>query len=456
MNYKKGIFLLSLGVSLLVGKNVNAQLSASGNLINNVSCNGGTNGSVSAILSGGTAPFTYLWAPSGGSRDTATGLSAGTYTVTVEDINSNSATASVVVNQPNAVSANASSVTNVTCNGASNGVASASVSDGTSPYTYAWTGGATTATASGLSAGTYTVTVTDSCGGTASATATITQPIFNVTASAVSGTSCHGGSNGVAAVSINGGTSPFAYSWTGGATTDTARGLSAGVYTVTVTDSCGGTATSKTTINQPNAVSVATGIVDNVNCNGGSTGVADATPSGGTSPYTYAWTNGSTTATASGLSAGIYTVTVTDSCGGSASATANVTQPAVLSASTSLVNVTCNGGSDGKASAVLTGGTTPFTYTWSNSATTDTASGLSAGSYSVTVQDACGNSASASATITDPAVLSIAPYIITNVSCNGGSTGSAASGITGGGAPFTYSWTSGATTDKTTGLSAGS
>lgn len=456
MNYKKGIFLLGLGLSMLAGRNANAQLSASGNVINNVSCNGGNNGSASAILSGGTSPFTYSWAPSGGNADTASGLASGTYTVTVEDINSNTATASVTINQPDAVSVSASVVANVSCNGASNGTAVASISGGTSPFTYSWSNSGTMDTASGLSAGTYTVTVTDSCGGTASASATISQPVFLVSANITDNVTCNGGSTGAASSSINGGTSPFTYSWApAGGSNSSASGLSAGTYTVTVTDSCGGTASAMADITQP-AVLSATTSVANVSCNGGTDGQASAVLTGGTGPYTYSWTGGATTDTATGLSAGGYTVTVQDACGGSATAQATITEPAVLGIAPFVVaNISCNGGSTGSASAGLTGGGSPFTYSWTGGASNDTATGLTAGSYTVTVTDACGGTATGSVTLTQPNAISISASVTANITCYGTNTGSASTSVSGGTLPYVYSWSNGGTMDTASNLVAG-
>jgi phosphatidylserine/phosphatidylglycerophosphate/cardiolipin synthase-like enzyme len=338
------------------------------------------------------------------------------------------------------------------------GKATATPTGGTAPYTYSWTGGNTNAVATGLSAGSYTVTIKDKNGCSATASITITRPTpVNVSASATANVSCHGNSNGSVSSSPSGGTSPYTYSWTGGSTIATETGLTAGTYTVTVKDKNGCSATASVSITQPNSLTPSAVITANVSCHGGNNGSASSTPSGGTSPYTYSWTGGSTNSIASGLSAGTYTVTVKDKNGCSATASITITQPTSLSVSaTTTSNVSCI--SMGSASSTVSGGTTPYTYTWSGGNTNAVATGLSAGTYTLTVRDKNGCTGSASTTITQPAnSLNASATITANVICHGGNNGSASSSVTGGATPYTYSWSGGRGTNTTaTGLTAGS
>ena len=288
-----------------------------GNVINNVSCNGGSNGKASGIVSGGSAPFTYSWAPSGGTHDTASGLTAGTYTITVSDPCGVTSTAAITITQPlTALAATATTTSNVTCNAGSNGATSSTVSGGTTPYTYAWTGGSTNATATGLSAGTYTLNVTDMNGCTATASAVITQPnaLAIDTTYATANVLCHGDSTGSAFVMVGSGTMPYTYSWTpGGGTTDSAVGLKAGAYTITVNDACGATATAMVSITEPTALSITSHSTPD---NGHNVGTAAISVSGGISPYTYLWTpGGNTTDSISGKAKGTYCCKVTDGNG---------------------------------------------------------------------------------------------------------------------------------------------
>jgi large repetitive protein len=137
-----------------------SDLTASSGGYRNISCNGGSNGTATVVASGGTGPYTYSWAPSGGTAATATGLAAGTNTVTVKDSNSVEATQRFTITQPTALTASVSK-TDASGIGGTNGTATVSASGGTPPYSYSWSSGGTAATASGLGAGSYTVTVSD-------------------------------------------------------------------------------------------------------------------------------------------------------------------------------------------------------------------------------------------------------------------------------------------------------
>ena len=353
----------------------------------NVACNGGTTGSATVSASGGTGTLSYSWAPSGGAAATATGLTAGTYTVTVTDANGCMATRSFTITEPTAINTAVGSQTNVSCNGGSNGSASVVPSGGTPGYTYSWApSGGTAATATGLTAGTYTVTVTDANGCMATRSFTITEPTaINTAVGSQTNVSCNGGSNGSASVVPSGGTPGYTYSWSpSGGTAATATGLTAGTYTVTVTDANGCMATRSFTLTEPTAIDTAVGSQTNVSCNGGSNGSASVVPSGGTPGYTYSWLpSGGTAATATGLTAGTYTVTVTDANGCMATRSFTITEPtAINTAVGSQTNVSCNGGSNGSASVVPSGGTPTYTYSWSPSGgTAATATGLTAGTY---------------------------------------------------------------------------
>ncbi len=428
----------------------------------NVSCNGGNNGSATIGVQYGTSPYTYAWS-NGQTTATATGLSAGTYSVTVTDNKGCSGSTTVSIIQASTLKDSISSQTNERCNGGNSGIAAVGARGGTAPYTFLWSpGGKTAQSITGLSAGAYTVTVTDNHGCSNSAVATITQPgALTASPNASPNVSCNGGANGGATANPVNGTAPYTYLWFNGKTTASITGLSAGTYSLTIHDNCGGSTTASVSISQPVVLSAIATANPNSGCAGSSSGSATANPSGGTSPYSYVWSDASsqTTASATGLSAGSYTVTVHDINGCSATASVTITQATALSAGASVnSNITCNGGNNGSATANPIGGTSPYTYLWSDasSQTNATATGLVAGSYTVTITDANSCSATASVSITQPGALSTTASVNTNVGCNGGNTGSATANPSGGTMPYTYSWSNANTNANATGLSAGS
>ncbi len=423
---------------------------------------GNSNGSISIGVTGGTAPYTYAWTPNVSTTASATGLSAGTYSITVTD-GCGDITTVVVTLTSTSLSVTANVTANEPCNGNCVGSINTTIIGGVGPFTYSWSpSGGTGATASSLCANTYTVTVTDHNGCVGTASVTITQPpALTATIGPATNVLCNGGNNGSDIVTVGGGTPAYTYSWNTSPvqTNANATGLTAGSYTVTVTDANGCTITASVTITQPVAPLSATTSAVPATC-GQFNGSATANPAGGTGPYTYSWNPTLQTGqTATGLSAATYTVTITDANGCTLTAAVNV--PSLSGETVTIsppVNVLCNGGNNGSAIANPSGGLAPYTYLWTpTSQTGQTATGLTAGSYTVTVTDANGCVATASITITQPPVLTASTAPPTNVLCNGGNNGSDLGSGAGGTGPYSYSWnTFPVQTNATaTGLSAG-
>ena len=396
---------------------------------------GDANGSAQVTATGGVGNYTYAWS-NGATTDTATGLLAGDYDVTVTDANGCETTCAVTIatsDIPNC------SITGVdTSCGTDNGSAQVTATGGVGTYTYQWSTGATTEVVTNLSEGNYDVTVTDSngCFTTCSVTiGTSTNPT-----STIAGTdSTCGDANGSATVTAQDGVAPYVYLWSNGSSTDTANGLSQGTYSVTITDNMG--------CQTINSIDIATSL--NPTCTASATtttcgdenGTAEVNASGGVGPYTYSWSNGATANSISGLAAGAYTVTVTDSNGCVTSCDVTVGSSDIPTCTTTTTDTTC-GDSNGSATVSATGGVAPYTYIWSNGATTATASSLAAGTYTVTVTDLNGCSSECLANIVDSSAptCSITP---TDTAC-GESNGSAQANATGGTAPYTYAWSNGA------------
>ncbi|MBI1287931.1 MAG: HYR domain-containing protein, partial [Flavobacteriales bacterium] len=404
-------------------------------------CNGDANGSVEVSVSGGTAPYSYAW-NNGNQNAAQTGLTAGTYVVTVTDANGCTANCNSVVAQPNPLTAVVIVQDETLVNGC-NGWATANPSGGTPPYSYNWSDGQTTQTASNLCAGTYTVTITDANGCEFTTSNVINPPSCDLDVD-LTGTdvNCHDGSDGTATatpITVQNNT-PFTYLWNNGGTTQTISGLTAGPYSVTVTDSIGCEASGTVVITEPNALSVSTVVVDEQTFEG-CDGSATANPSGGTPPYTYDWSDGQTTQTASDLCPGTYTVTVTDANGCSETVTITV-NPLLCTGFTVAINthgLSCFQAGDGSAVAVITGGSAPFTYSWSNGGTTDSIGGLAAGQYTLTVTDAVNCSQTISTNVSQPAHLEAATAV-DNVTCHGVGNGVVELTVTGGTTPYVFAW----------------
>ena len=247
---------------------------------------------------------------------------------------------------------------------------------------------------------------------------------------------CNGNSTGSIDLTPSGGTPSYTYAWSSGATSQDVSNLAAGTYMVTVTDAGGCSQTTSVTLTQPTAL-VLTNTQTNVLCNGNSTGSIDLTVSGGTPAYTYSWTGGVTTQDRTNLAAGTYTVTVTDANGCSKTNSVTITQPSVLSLSTTQNNVLCN--TAGSIDLMVSGGTPAYTYSWSNGPTTQDVSNLAAGTYTVTVTDANNCTKTTSVTITQASALSLSSTVVNPSNCFV-SDGSIDLSVSGGQPGYSYDW----------------
>ena len=267
---------------------------------------------------------------------------------------------------------------------------------------------------------------------------------------------CFGGNTGSATATASGGVPPYTYNWSNGGSGPTITNIPAGTYTVTVTDNSSATATDNIVITQPTNLVLQPPTITNVSCNGGNNGSITANPTGGTPPYNYAWSTGGTSATISNLSAGSYTLVVTDDNNCMKTANYMVTQPASITIN--LVNLShesCANESDGSITISTTGGVNPLSSIWSNGTVGNVNNGLEPGVYSVTVTDNNSCTKTASYTINAGGTVLVNLINQQNVTCPGGSNGSVQVNATGGVPPFTYNWSNGAMGPMATNLAAG-
>lgn len=348
------------------------------------------------------------------------------------------------------------SVTNVNCFGQNTGSINLTVTGGTAPIKFNWTGpnsfSASTEDVNGLIAGTYHVIITDDDLTKEEFDFTVEDPAAPIAISENHiDVNCFGATSGTINITVSGGTAPYTYIWNGPsgftASTEDLSNRPAGTYNVVVTDSKSCTQNKIISISQPTAALTSSETHENVSCFGTSSGSIDLTTTGGTTPYQFSWTGpaGFTANTEDllNISTGTYIVTVTDANNCTTSRSITIGQPAQLSASSTKVDVLCSGNSTGSINLSVVGGTPGYTYSWSGptsfNASTQNISGLPVGTYDVAVTDAKGCKTNNSVTLVQPSALSVTTSSNSPV-CQG-STLDLVSTPAGGSGIYSYIWT---------------
>jgi gliding motility-associated-like protein len=426
----------------------------------NTTCFGQCNGSATVTPAGGTPAYTVTW-NTGASGNTISNLCPGTYTANVTDSKGCPATKTYTITSKSQLNITNSTVAPLACGGLTGSITS-TASGGTAPYTFVWNpvGGGTvttvspTSTLSGVPAGNYTVTITDVNGCDTVVQIGLSDPGSPTVTATTQSVSCFGSTNGSATVTAVG-TPAIVVTWPGGVPTGpsplTVNNLGAGVYVVQVTDGNGCHAFTNVTITGPSKIQDNANIVQ-PNCSAG--GTITLNPSGGSGGgYTYNWDGGASSSNPlSGASSGTHTCVVTDGNLCTQTFTYSLSPPGSLTVAVISNNTLCSYSSNGSASANVSGGTPPYSYTWTpvggSGVNLSTVSNLPAGNYTVHVADAGGCATQQTFTINAAPVI-IPNFSKTNNLCNAGCTGSATVAPTGGAGTYTYNWSPGGQTGTT-------
>ncbi|RYM32417.1 hypothetical protein ERX46_14160 [Brumimicrobium glaciale] len=434
----------------------------------NLTCNSSGDGSATITPSGGIAPFTYDWSQGGTpltqNTQTISGLTAGTYDVTLTDNIGCTTDEIITITEPTVLTGTLLP-TPANCNGSSDGEINVNtVSGGTSPYGFSLNGGTSQSGTSfnGLTAGSYEVEISDDHGCSLTLTSVVTEPTALLINIDISEDATCGANSGSINLSATGGISPYTYS-IGGANQSTGvfTNLAPNTYTVTVTDGNG--CSNSTTVTIADVI-VPTAIIDNqinLSCFGGNNGQVIIGTTNAVAPITYSLNGGTPQASNSfaGLTAGTYTVEMIDGNGCFATTNVTITQPAVMNYTTTPTNASCQGDCNGQIVVAASGGTAPYTFSSNNGVSfgpSATLNNLCAGNIQIVVSDLNGCLANSVVNIAEPTGLT-ATLTGTDPDCNLGTDGEIQVAASGGTSPYLYSVNNGTpqSSNLLTGLSAG-
>ncbi|OFY94913.1 MAG: hypothetical protein A2309_02255 [Bacteroidetes bacterium RIFOXYB2_FULL_35_7] len=349
-------------------------------------------GSVNLSDTGGVLPYSYFWSNGAQTQD-VTDLTAGTHTVTVTDHNNCNVVHLVTISQPPSFLTVGGIVTNVSCNGMSDGEVLITVTGGLSSYTINWSNDSTGLTNTNLVAGIYTVTVSDQNNCHDTVDFQIVEPAALAVIPTVSNPLCFFDVNGAVNITVSGGTQNYSYTWENNgsiiSTNEDIANLASGVYYLTIQDANNCLLADSFTLSQPPALQISSAITS-VTCKGGSDGAVQATISGGTGIYIqYFWYNSQNQVvgvmpSVSGLQAGNYSFSVTDNNNCVLTENFTITEPGIQT-NFFISHLTCNGAGNGAIDLLVSNDTSAHLFLWSNNAVTEDITNIDAGMYSITV-----------------------------------------------------------------------
>jgi outer membrane protein OmpA-like peptidoglycan-associated protein len=416
-----------------------------------IDCFGNKNAAVEVEMNGGKGPFQYAWSAANLNGEKATNLGAGNYSVTLTDAAGTTKTAQISIQEPKELTASIS-VQQPASTGKSDGKATVKASGGSGNYTYKWTTNETDKMAKALSPGANSVTITDEAGCSTTVSVDISENILELglTINQTGEIDCFGNKNAAVEVQVNGGKGPFQYAWSdANSNGERAANLGAGSYSVTLTDAAGTTKTAQISIQEPKELTASISVQQPAST-GNSDGKALANISGGDGKYTFKWANGEMEKTASKLSPGKHTLTITDGRGCTITVDTEISEnvlPLTVSIS-EISKLDCYGDKKAALKVTTNGGKAPFTFKWNQSAAKDDSPNkLPAGEYQVTVTDAKGATKAASFTINEPTKLTARITALENTSEQTSNDGEAKVAASGGAGNYTYAWDNGQTSE---------
>lgn len=407
-----------------------------------VSCNGDDDGTATIIPAGGTMPYSYLWDANANNQTTATAsnLVVGNYQVTLTDDENCTTVASIEITEPNELTADISGL-NPNCPASNDGTATVVPIGGTPGYNFLWNdpAGSSTESVTDLGGEEYQVTVTDANGCTFDTLIQLVAPDSFDLQLQQTAVQCFDGNDGTAIAIVSNITGPETYQWDNGATQATNTGLGAIQHCVTVTDGNGCQQSDCITLTQPDELLLTT-TATSAGCTGQSNGTIDLSVIGGTMPYTFAWSNSSTTEDLTTLSQGTYSVIVTDANDCTATTSVDIVEGAPFTLDFEVTDISCFDENDGAIDVTVVGGT-GVDFTWSGPngfvASTEDLTNLSNGNYVLTAIDPQG------CTLTDSVLLSRPDSIVVSttveeVSCFEARDGRVTLIAEGGSSPYLY------------------
>ncbi|MGA9638736.1 PKD domain-containing protein, partial [Flavobacterium sp.] len=439
----------------------------------NSTCFGANNGAIQTNITGGVpyntgAPYHITWTGPNGFTSSAANISnlaPGNYNLSIEDSKGCPFTKTYVITEPDDIIITTDLEKNITCYNDANGEIKITISGGTLDYSYTWTKNGTpfasTQNLSNLSPGIYTVVVSDvnNCA-PKTASYTITEPpILTVSLASKTDIVCFGDNTGNITIDVAGGTSPYFYDWKGpnGFTSSTQNitNIYAGMYDLIVTDNSGCTEALRVILLQPTEI-IITATTTPIICYGGNDASINIAVSGGITPYTIGWSSLGGGVFQDNLSAGDYLVTITDANNCVKSLSVNIPEAPIFTIKPVVKNITCFGDHDGSINLNIIGGISPVKLVWDDSATAgNVRNNLGPGSYTVTITDSKPCTITKTFIILEPQLMVLSANLTHAFDCNDANSGAINLLVSGGSAPFTYTWSNGATSEDLSTIPAG-